>query len=205
MGKYHKLLYGTKPMIFAALRHAPERALHRSRRASLVARLAEAWPKEIGFVCYGNLCRSPYAEAAAGRAFRPLGSIAPRVWSAGLYGPGHGAPGAAILAARERGIDLIRHCSQQITTRHLSADWIFVMESYQVALVNRQIGEGRIVLLGDLDPNPIDTRGIGDPMEQGLDVFRACYERIDRCIALLARALRNRSGTGKISGRASTS
>jgi protein-tyrosine phosphatase len=176
-----------------AVRHVPDRVLHRTRRTSLIGRLAEKWPREIGFVCYGNICRSPYAEAAAARAFNALGPVGPRVWSAGLFGPGRGSPGAAILAARERGIELSRHSSQQLTSRHLAADWIFVMESYQASSVIRLLGGGTIALLGDLDPEPIDTRAISDPIDKSLDVFRTCYQRIDRCVEILARALSDRS------------
>ena len=173
-----------------AVRHCPDRVLHASRRSALTHRLGERWPKEIGFVCYGNICRSPYAEVAAARAFRAFGNVAPRLWSAGFFGPGRGSPGRALEAARERGLELDPHRSQLITSRHLSADWIFVMEPFQVGEVVRQIGGGHLALLGDLDPSGIDTRAIPDPYSQSLETFRACYARIDRCVEELTRALR---------------
>jgi protein-tyrosine-phosphatase len=92
-------------------------------------------------------------------------------------------------------LDLEPHRSQLITSRHLAADWIFVMEPFQVSAVERQIGGGRLVLLGDLDPVGIDTRAIPDPYSQSLDVFRSCYARIDRCVEELTRALRSQSFT----------
>jgi protein-tyrosine-phosphatase len=90
-------------------------------------------------------------------------------------------------------VDLSRHASQQLTSRHLAADWIFVMESDQASFVAYHGRRGWIGLLGDLDPQPIDTRAITDPVDQGLEVFSACYERIDRCVDVLAQALSNRS------------
>ena len=43
-----------------------------------------------------------------------------------------------------------------------------------------------MVLLGDLDPEPITRRTVLDPVEQPAEVFRSCYDRIDRCVGALA-------------------
>jgi protein-tyrosine phosphatase len=171
-------------------RHAPDRLLHRARRAGLLRRLAERPARDIGFVCHGNLCRSPYAEAAAARALSVLGPLAPRIWSAGLFGPDRPPPSAAVEAAREQGLDLARHRSRLLTSGRVGSDWIFVMEPWQASTVAQQVSGGRIALLGDLDPDPIDTRSIADPLDQPIGEFRACYTRIERCVAALARALR---------------
>ncbi|HEX9394493.1 MAG TPA: hypothetical protein VF923_07570, partial [Gemmatimonadales bacterium] len=50
-----------------------------------------------------------------------------------------------------------------------------------------------VFLLGDLDPRPIRTRAIEDPIERPLAVYEEVYARIERCIATLAGALRNRA------------
>jgi hypothetical protein len=42
--------------------------------------------------------------------------------------------------------------------------------------------------------NSPDTRAISDPVDQGLDVFRARYERIDRCVRA-RRLARQAAGT----------
>src|SRR5439155_26847388 len=97
---------------FRALRHAPDRLLHPRRRAALTRRLVEAPPREIGFVCYGNICRSPFAEAAAARALTALRRASPGVWSAGLFDPTRPAHNLAVQAAREYGLDLNSHRSQ---------------------------------------------------------------------------------------------
>jgi protein-tyrosine-phosphatase len=46
-----------------------------------------------------------------------------------------------------------------------------------------------VIVLGDLDPEPIDTRRIDDPLDQGLEAFEASYARIERCTGELAKAL----------------
>lgn len=75
---------------------------------------------DILFVCTGNICRSPLAEAfLADRARRYLeGEI--RVHSAGTWGrEGNLATAETIAAGRQRGLDIERH-----RARPLSADLI---------------------------------------------------------------------------------
>ena len=46
-----------------------------------------------------------------------------------------------------------------------------------------------IIVLGDLDPIPDGGRAIMDPVDQPSAVFAASYDRIDRCLAVLANTL----------------
>jgi hypothetical protein len=46
-----------------------------------------------------------------------------------------------------------------------------------------------VVVLGDLDPKPIDSRTIVDPWNCDASIFRSSYERIDRCAKELAEIL----------------
>jgi protein-tyrosine-phosphatase len=66
-----------------------------------------------------------------------------------------------------------------------------VMETAQRREICRRFGRSPrdVIVLGDLDPEPIDTRRIDDPVDQGLEVFEASYARIERCVGELARAL----------------
>lgn len=48
---------------------------------------------------------------------------------------------------------------------------------------------GVCLVLGDLDPEPIDRRTIVDPFDAPEEVFEAVYERIDRCSRMLVEAL----------------
>jgi protein-tyrosine phosphatase len=144
-------------------------------------------PREgtVLFVCHGNICRSPYAAAAARRLLPPT----VRVGSAGFVGPDRPSPPEAVAVAGERGIDLAPHRSQVIQMEHLrEVDLVVVMDALQRhRLVNsRPELRGRVVLLGDLDPRPVTRRTIPDPVEQPAEVFRACYDRIDRCVGALA-------------------
>jgi protein-tyrosine phosphatase len=140
-------------------------------------------------LCFGNICRSPFAAARSATLLAPLGA---RVESAGLYGPGRPAPREGIEAARARGVDLSGHRSRLVTAQLArDADLIVVMDSLQARTVADQFAgqPEKVVLLGDFDPLPIRTRRIHDPEGQSVAVFSEVYARIERCVSALATAL----------------
>jgi protein-tyrosine phosphatase len=137
------------------------------------------------FLCYGNICRSPYAAAAARRQL-PSGI---RVGSAGFFGPDRPAPSEAREVAAERGADLSPHRSRQLTANMAwSADLIVVMEARQRRKMIEKYPTiaDRVILLGDLDPQPINRRDVLDPFGQPVATFRSCFDRIERCVDVLA-------------------
>ena len=71
------------------------------------------------------------------------------------------------------------------------AELIIVMDQHQARAIRHRfpIGRQQICVLGDLDPEPIVARGIEDPIDQPPEVFERAYERIDRCIDQLVRAV----------------
>jgi protein-tyrosine phosphatase len=166
--------------------HLPERLLHPWRRRAAMAGLrSRLRPKSLLFICHGNICRSPYAEVRARMMLPP--SVA--VGSAGFIGAGRPSPPEAVQVAAERGLDLAAHRSQAIEMDHLRAvDLVFVMDEGQRdrLVTSRPELAGRVLLLGDLDPEPVTRRAIPDPVEQPSPVFRECYDRIDRCVGALA-------------------
>lgn len=183
--------------LLRALRRTPERALHGRRRKS-----ARRWLEEcddcrtLTFLCHGNICRSPYAAHALERKLPPVFSDRLLVESAGFIGPGRPSPAEAVEVAAERGVDLSQHRSQLVTPDLLSsADLVFVMDAQQrrrIRISHRTL-EAEIMLLGDLDPEPIESRAIRDPVCQSREVFEEVYDRIDRCLGTLATLLVQRS------------
>lgn len=141
-------------------------------------------------ICHGNVCRSPYAAAALRRSLA-TSSPAVRVESAGFIGPDRAPPPEALASAADRGSDMSDHRSQLITPELLDAsDLILVMNPAQaVAIAEKRPGAaGRVLVLGDLDPRPFALAEIDDPWDKPKSEFDACYDRIDRCVALLVRA-----------------
>lgn len=162
-------------------------------------------PASILFVCHGNICRSPFAAGALRTALPQ--SLRDRivVVSAGLVGAGRPVPPEGQRVAARLGVDLSMHRSASLTPAAVAASQlILVMDVDQQRTIVRRFGRHpeAVVLLGDLDPAPIDTRTIHDPVEQPEAVFAASYARIDRCVAQLVRAIAGRGGGARRSGRA---
>ena len=110
-----------------------------------------------------------------------------RTDSAGFIGPGRESPPEAINAALERSVDLSEHRSKVLDEVSLeSVDVIFVMDSGQRSKVRRRVPEATVLVLGDLDSVRADRRRIRDPVMQPIEVFRAVYDRIDRCVNTVA-------------------
>jgi protein-tyrosine phosphatase len=171
----------------------PDRLLHRSRRrAALAALRARRPPACVLVLCSGNIFRSPFAAAVLRRELTLHGARTLRVESAGFAAPGRASPPHAIAAAARRGIDLAGHRSQLVVADLArAADLIVVMEELQRRSICERFGRSArdVLQLGDLDPRPVTSRAIEDPVEQDPEVCERVYARIERCVGELARAL----------------
>jgi protein-tyrosine phosphatase len=137
-------------------------------------------------VCYGNICRSPYAAAYLRRALDAASSDAIAVDSAGLIGPGRPANEQAASIASERGLDLSGHRSRLLVRADAAAaDLVLVMTRAQRDLLIRQFGvrADGVELLGDFDTEDPPSRDILDPYGKADEVFRTVFTQIERSIA----------------------
>lgn len=168
----------------------PERLMHATRRRNAEAMLRGAKIRGVLVLCLGNICRSPYAALRLREALGP--SWVGAVDSAGFIGPGRRSPWEAVEVAGERGVSLAAHRSRTVEADDATAfDLVVVMEAPQRRRFEATLGvrATRVLVLGDLDPEPIEQRTIVDPFGRGSDEFRRSYARIDRCVARLAALL----------------
>jgi protein-tyrosine phosphatase len=112
--------------------------------------------------------------------------------SAGFIGPNRKSPPEALASAQRSGIDLSDHRSRLVTADLVRGSALIVVMSAEQA---RRIGAGfgpsapLLLVLGDLDPLPINGRTIFDPWRGTADVFDASYARIERCVRELVSLL----------------
>src|SRR5206468_2464432 len=130
--------------------------------------------------------------AHGSRCGRGGGSLVVCVAAAVSPGPSRPPPRDAVAAASSHVVDLSPHRSRLLTGDLVRwADLVLVMDERQRQMVCDRFGRARrdVVILGDLDPQPVTSRGIEDPVEQSVEVCRRAYARIERCVTELVNAL----------------
>ena len=147
--------------------------------------------KQILFVCTGNICRSPLAEALLRRALMERGVGEVGVESAGT-GAWDGAPASegAYLIGLERGLDLSSHRARLLTREIVEdAHLIFTMARHHRARVHELGGEARVFVLGEYAGRTGEEAEVGDPFGGDLEVYRDTCAELETLIAAVADRL----------------
>lgn len=138
----------------------------------------------ILFVCSGNTCRSPLAEATLRRVAGDGGRGDIEVSSAGTHAwSGSPASDGAVLVGMERGLDLTGHRSRLLTREIVEAnDLILVMSPSHLARVKELSSDANVHLLAGFASGG-ESKAVQDPFGGDLAAYRETADDLERELA----------------------
>ena len=148
--------------------------------------------KTVLFVCSGNSCRSPMAEAMMRKMLGKRDEV--KVSSAGLFAlEGMHANENAIRVMAKEGIELAKHRSRQLTSEMVEeAQLVVVMTSdHKEAIMHfTPLAKGKVFLLSEFEEDE-EIRGtdIADPIAQPLEAYERCLAQMKSPLANLVLKL----------------
>jgi protein-tyrosine-phosphatase len=151
----------------------------------------------VVFVCTGNTCRSPLAEALARHAAQQRGIDV--VFASAGIGAALGSPAndGAILVGLERGVDLSRHRSRPLLPAAITKETVILaMAPAHVAGIRSIAPKARVYLLDEYGSHGSSMRSVADPYGGELDDYRTAADAIEAMLASVLDRIAAEHATG---------
>lgn len=157
----------------------------------------------IMFVCTGNICRSPLAEAYFRHAARRRG-VEDRFYvdSSGLDADhiGETADPRMVRTARKHGVTIDHRAKRFRPSEVKQYDLVVVMDRGHLRRLTASVADpalsDRIVLFRDYDPRTTEPDDVPDPWYGGIAGFERVYDIVQRTVeALLDHLIATQSAT----------
>ncbi len=159
------------------------------------SRTSPGEPFRLLFVCTGNTCRSPLAEALTRRALKDRGWEGVEVRSAGVAAaPGGRASEGSLEMARKHGVPLEEHRSVPLSAEMVEwADLILTMSPSHLGGVAMAGGGERVAVITEFaagqEAREADPReaariagGVPDPFGGDQEAYEATYRALEELV-----------------------
>ena len=150
------------------------------------------------FVCLGNICRSPLAEAVFVSKANELGlSQNFRCDSAGThdYHKGSLPDKRSIQVAKNNGINLTHKARKVVLDDYHTFDYFFVMDPSVMRFLDQQKpldAKAKLLYMRSFDPGAADSLEVPDPYYGEFSHFEEVYEMVEAASINLLNLYKNK-------------